>query len=182
MPGAAQWWCHVPVVAEGGLSRGCSRKDADALFSGGEAWYVAAVSATDLVPKGVTFKPISHYNLRAKRRAWPETGVTEGKQTELRWTIAVSLSGCETSALHRERGAGEPGLCFPWGTEQAAAGLRLPWHHCSAVQHAGGLSAIRRLSKWYYKPKAPHFTACVKQVQTWDSGETELKPKTTKSS
>jgi len=69
MPGAAQWWCHVPVVAEGGLSRGCSRKDADALFSGGEAWYVAAVSATDLVPKGVTFKPISHYNLRAKRRA-----------------------------------------------------------------------------------------------------------------
>lgn len=34
---------------------------------GGEAWYMAAASAAS-ASKGVTFKPVSHYTLKAKRQ------------------------------------------------------------------------------------------------------------------
>lgn len=35
---------------------------------GEEAWYMTAAFATDSASKGVTFKPVSHYTLKAKRQ------------------------------------------------------------------------------------------------------------------
>lgn len=126
----------------------------------GEGWLCAAASATDLVPEGVTFKPISCYALKGKRQVWPEVGAAEANQTQLWWTIAMCLSGYETSAPHREGGVGEEGLCFPWGSERAAAGTRLQRHRRSAVRRGGGLSAVGRLSKWCHSPKY-HITQAV---------------------